>query len=188
MKKLVSAVFVLTLLIMSYPVIAQTDKDDDKDRMPDSHGMFMNMPGITESQKEDFNKMQLAHQKEMQQMRAAMQEERAHLNTLRLADKPDQNEINKTIDEIAASQAKMMKAREAHRLEMRSKMTDEQKAWFDSFPHKGAFGKGKMNGMAGKCQCPMQGRGPCWNNDNDDNNQSTDFPRRHYMRQGRFNK
>ena len=168
MKKLLSAIFVLGLLSLSCPVMSQTEQEDGRGDMPEYRGMFMNMPGITDSQKEELRKMQLAHQKQMRQIKSTMEEHRAHLNSLRIADKPDIGEINKTIDEITGTQAKMMKAREAHRLEMRSKLTDDQKAWFDSRPHKEGFGQGRMRGMKGDCQCGMRGRGPCWDNDKSD--------------------
>ena len=106
-------------------------------------GMYCNIPGLSDSQRETLNKMHLEHQKKVRQMHAAIGEKRAHLNTLRLADKYNKGEVNATIDEIAALRADLMKANEAHRQSVRAELNDEQKAWFDSKPrNQRRFGRG----------------------------------------------
>lgn len=135
--------------------------EDDRDQP----GMYCQIPGLTDSQKETLTTLRLEHQKKMRQMHAAIQEKRAHLNSLRLADKYNKNEVNATIDEIAGLRAELMKANEAHRQDVRSKLNDEQKAWFDSKPHRGnGFGAGpQCDGEGphrfGPGNCMQQGRG-----------------------------
>lgn len=111
----------------------QIENNDNSNQDP---GMYCKIPGLTDSQRETINKMRLEHQKTVKQMHAAIGEKRAHLNTLRLADKYNKSEVNATIDDIASLRADLMKANEAHRQSVRAELNDEQKAWFDSRPHR----------------------------------------------------
>jgi len=56
--------------------------------------------------------------------------------------------VNKTIDKIAGMRATQMKQRLAHRQEVRSLLTDEQKAVYDNMPRRNGrgFGNGDGNG------------------------------------------
>ncbi len=175
MKKsvLTLTIAMLFLLTGNYYAQAQGDagnkvKSADNTSMADADrdqpGMYCHIPGLTDSQRETLISMRLEHQKKMLQMRAAIQEKRAHLNSLRLADKYNKNEVNSTIDEIAAIRAELMKANEAHRQDVRSKLNDEQKAWFDNRPNRGeGFGGPNCDGEGPhhQCQnnCMLQGRG-----------------------------
>lgn len=91
-----------------------------------------NIPELSDEQQASIDKLRLQHQKAAQQKRAEISEKRARINTLRLADNPDMEQINKTIDEITVVRAELMKEREAHIQAIRSKLNDEQKVWFDS--------------------------------------------------------
>ncbi len=115
-------------------------------------GMHCNLPNLTEDQQNKMNKMRTANMKEMLQFRNTMAEKKAHLNTLRTADKADMNAINKLIDEMGAMKITMMKKREAHRQEVRKILTEEQRVIFDSRGGQG-FKGGKGHGMG------MQGQG-----------------------------
>ncbi|MEN8120160.1 MAG: periplasmic heavy metal sensor [Bacteroidota bacterium] len=119
------------------------------------------IPNLTEDQQKKIETMRTAHLKERMQHRNVMAEKRARLNTLRTADKIDMNAINKTIDEMAASRAKMMKKSEAHRQSVRQILTDDQKVYFDSRGGRGfkggkGQGYGRGQGMRGQ---GMRGQG-----------------------------
>lgn len=171
MKKtvLIPAILLLAFVAVTSNVQAQKDKDvkieqraavdDDNDFAP----FHNNIPGLTDKQKEDIDKLMIDHQKKARLLHATMQEKRAHLNTLRLADNPDMQQINRTIDDIAALHADLMKERENHHQAVRSKLNDEQKAWFDSRPmhRRGNDGPGFCNGKGPGHDCPgCDGMGP----------------------------
>ncbi|HLN53269.1 MAG TPA: periplasmic heavy metal sensor [Lentimicrobium sp.] len=185
MKKLVSIILLFGLITCNFHAFAQDNEEKVSEKMPVYNGFFMNLPGMTDVQKEEFTKARIEHQKIMRQMHALLQEQRAHLNTLRLADQPDQDAINKTIDEITATHAKLMKARESHLIDMRSKLTEEQKAFFDARHQRQGFGKGRFAGRGGCCRM-----GPCWNNDDRNNgfDGGDDNSNRQNFRPRRFNK
>jgi Spy/CpxP family protein refolding chaperone len=65
------------------------------------------------------------------QLRNVVAEKKAHLRTLSLVEKPDQTQIDKTIDEMMAIQAQIMKKRSLHQQEIRSLLTEEQRMAFD---------------------------------------------------------
>lgn len=176
MKKsvLLTALLVFVFAAGSLTALAQRDRDVEIEKkvivtQSDNSGPYCNIPGLTDEQRDNMEKMRLAHQKKVRLMHANMQEKRAHIRTLRLADNPDMQQINKTIDEIAAIQGDLMKEREAHRQAIRSGLNEEQKAWFDSRPaHERGFGRqGGMYGMGpnhkGKNFCDGTGPGYCRN-------------------------
>ena len=118
-----------------------------------------NIPNLTEDQQKKIEKMRTSNMKEMMQFRNAMAESRAHLNTLRTADKVDMSAINKTIDKMGANKIEMMKKREAHRQSVRQVLTDDQRVHFDSRNGRGfKGGKGQGQGRGGR---HGQGRGGC---------------------------
>lgn len=113
-----------------------------------------NIPGITDEQKNKILQLRLSHQKEMLALRNKLNELQAHEQTLATMDNPDMNAINTNIDEMTRVQNKIMKARAAHRNQVRNLLNDEQKVWFDSNrgkergPKKGK-GEGEYRGMHG---------------------------------------
>ncbi len=94
--------------------------------------MCKNIPDLTDQQKKQIEDFHLAHMKEMTPLKNQMGEKRAHLKTLRTADKPDNNAINKTIDEITNLQNQMMKKCETHFQSVRGILTDKQRVFFDA--------------------------------------------------------
>jgi Spy/CpxP family protein refolding chaperone len=156
MKKsvLLTALLLLVFAVGSITALAQRERDVEIEKkvivtQNDNSGPYCNIPGLTDEQRDNMEKLRLVHQKKVRLMHANLQEKRAHIRTLRLADNPDMQQINKTIDEIAALQGDLMKEREAHRQAIRSGLNEEQKAWFDSRPDnaRGFGGQGGMNGI-----------------------------------------
>ncbi len=104
------------------------------------------IPNLTEAQQSKIDALMVKHLKEVTPLRNELLEKEARLNTLESADKPDMNAINKTIDEIAALKAQIMKKRVAHRTEVATQLTDEQKVYFNANRHRMGKGDGFGNG------------------------------------------
>jgi Spy/CpxP family protein refolding chaperone len=116
----------------------------------------MNLPNLTDEQKEKISDLRTKNMKVMLEKRNIFNEKRAKLQTLQTADKADMGAINALIDEIAEVKADMAKQRAAHRQAIRSLLTDEQKVIFDSRPHRGprdGFGRGHLGKGRGEGSC-----------------------------------
>jgi Spy/CpxP family protein refolding chaperone len=128
-------------------------------------GMHQNLPGLTEDQKTQIEKLRITHMKEMQTAKNLVAENRARYQTLMTADKPDMTAINKNIDEYSALKGDMMKKQAAHRQEIRKLLNDEQRLIFDSrqshdgkgMKNGGTMGRGKMGHGHGGGQIAPQG-------------------------------
>jgi len=98
------------------------------------------LPGenLNDQQHEEIRKIRTEQLKERTKTGNLLKEKRAKLESLQTANQPDIKEINKVIDEIAAIQAQEMKAQAVSRQRIRSLLTDEQRAAFDS---RGAYRK-----------------------------------------------
>lgn len=112
------------------------------------------IPDLTDAQKEQIKELQTANMKVVTPLKNQLQEKKAHLNTLRSSEKPNMNEIDKTIDEITGLTGKMMKQRERFIQDVRKILTDEQRVHFDA---NGAKLYNRNKGMHGKTN---QGRKP----------------------------
>jgi len=102
---------------------------------------------LTEEQDAKITELRLQHLKEVTPLRNELNEKRARLRTLQSADKQDLNAINKTIDEMGALRTSIQKKGAAHRAEVASLLTDEQRVAFNA--HKSNRmnrGKGTMGG------------------------------------------
>jgi Spy/CpxP family protein refolding chaperone len=150
--KMKSWAILILLLIGSAAMYGQKDM-----------GMHQNLPGLTEDQKTQIEKLRVVHMKEMQTAKNLVAENRARYQTLMTADKPDISAINKNIDEYSALQADMMKKQAAHRQEIRKLLNDEQRLIFDSrhqggeMKHGEDMGQGKMGHGHGRGQMAPQG-------------------------------
>jgi len=108
---------------------ARESRNFNKERM-------MNLPGITDEQKENMKEIRLTGMKAMQPLRNLVGEKMAKLQTLESAEKADLNAINKVIDEIASIKTAQAKIRAANKQKIRSLLNDEQRVIFDSKRHK----------------------------------------------------
>ena len=107
-----------------------------------AHGL-----NLTDEQKEAFKQSMLELQKQLQPLRNQLGEAEAHQRTLMTAEKPDLKDINKNIEKIGEIKVEMGKLQAKHRLEMRAKLSDEQRLKFDMFKqHQMKEGRGP-NGM-----------------------------------------
>ena len=110
-------------------------------------GFSMQLGNLDEKQREELQKIRTAQMKENTQFRNQLRENRAKLEVLQTADKPDMREINRVIDEIAAIQAQEMKAQAANRQKIRSLLTEEQRVRFDAMS---ANREGMRSGMGNR--------------------------------------
>ena len=76
------------------------------------------IPNLTEEQKTQIEALRVKHMKSTTDLKNQMNEKRARLRTLESAENPNLGDINKTIDEITAIKATLMKNRAAHRAEI----------------------------------------------------------------------
>lgn len=131
------------------------------DRMPnqnfaqDRAGRGMGLFGLnlTEEQTLKFNELRTKNLKESLVIKNEMLEYKARLRTLTTSEDFDQKEIDQLIDKMSDSNAKQMKQRVAHRQEIRSLLTEEQRVIFDSsnqgFGQRQSFGrKGRAGNRA----------------------------------------
>jgi Spy/CpxP family protein refolding chaperone len=86
---------------------------------------------LSEDQQKKIKEIRLKTAREIMPLRNQLAEKKARLHTISTVDKPDMNEINKTIDEMAALKAQIEKKRVASRMEVRSLLNDEQRLMFD---------------------------------------------------------
>ena len=92
---------------------------------------------LTDEQKEAFKTIRLESMKESRPLEDQLRELRTHQQTLMHADKPDLNAINANIDKISDIENQLAKIKAKARVEMMSKLTDEQKNANAAFPRHG---------------------------------------------------
>ncbi|MDP4289690.1 MAG: Spy/CpxP family protein refolding chaperone [Bacteroidota bacterium] len=81
---------------------------------------------LTDDQKAKMKDLRFEQEKAMQSLKAQSQEMAAHLRTLKLADKPDNKAIFKTIDEMVAVHGDIMKRQITFEQSMKAILTPEQ--------------------------------------------------------------
>ncbi|KAB2871552.1 MAG: Spy/CpxP family protein refolding chaperone [Bacteroidales bacterium] len=115
------------------------------------------IPNLTDEQQQKINDLRVKHINDVTPLKNELGEKRARMRTLQSAEKPDLNAINKLIDEMAAVRAQIQKKAAAHKVEVASLLTDEQKVYFNA--HQGRkFDKGMKRG--GGRHGMGNGRGP----------------------------
>ena len=126
-------------------------KDNDR-------GFCMNLPDMSDDQKEKIADLRTAFMKKSMEVRNKIDVASAELKMISTGDEVDQDAVNKKIDEITDLKASLMKEHAAHRQEVRSLLTDEQKVIFDQHGpgHGMGMGYGPKHRM-GKGHC----MGPC---------------------------
>lgn len=160
--KMIAALALILLMVLATNIFAQRgrgfaprnersmkEREEREFREP---GICRNLPGITQEQSDKMDAIRLQSMKENQQLRNQLGEKQAQLRTLKTAEQPDMNAINKTIDEMAALRAGMHKNQVAKHQEIRKLLTEEQRILFDS------RGSGKR-GYASICDGGPKGRG-----------------------------
>ncbi len=162
-KKFISLLMVTFLFAGSQLLNAQPKSANP---VPDNCAKCVSgIPDLTDVQKQKIEDLNLAHTKDMTSLKNQMNEKDAHLKTLQTADKADMTAINKTIDEISALKADMMKKCTANRQSIRDLLTDKQKVVFDANCSKSKGGccshEGMGAGKDGKCCKGTSGKSCC---------------------------
>jgi Spy/CpxP family protein refolding chaperone len=123
---------------------------DDNDCTPKMRGMMGGL-NLNDEQKMQVEKMGLAHQKNMIEMRSETAGLKDKLKLIMTSDKFKQKDADKIIDKLSDSRASHMKAKVAHMREVRNILTPEQKIKFDKriLSGKGGVSDGHHKGMKG---------------------------------------
>lgn len=129
-------------------VMAQQYKNNsDRPERFERGPMSMNcISDLTDAQSESIEKIQLGARSQSQVLIADIDIKEAELSKLRIADKADQNAIDKKVDEISVLRVQIRKIRLTCEQEVRSLLTDEQRIEFDSRARM-RKGDGQMNRM-----------------------------------------
>ena len=81
---------------------------------------------LTDKQKAKMKDLRMENMKAVRSIKAQNEELKAHLKTLNIAEKPDNKAIFKTIDELTANQAEMMKKMITFKQSVKALLTPEQ--------------------------------------------------------------
>jgi Spy/CpxP family protein refolding chaperone len=90
------------------------------------------LPDLTDDQVKKIKSLRMEMMKKITPMKAELQELKAHLHTLSIAEKVDMEAINKTIDRMGAIRTKMMMIRAKFQQDVRAVLNEEQRIIFDS--------------------------------------------------------
>ncbi len=139
----------ILLLGISMNAVAQRGQGKGMRMNPDNdmNRMYMNIPDLTDEQKEKIRELRVKHLKEVTDMRNQIREKMARIRSLTTGDNTDIAQAKKLADEVGVTKAQLMKARIDHRDKVRSLLTNEQKVYFDARMHK--VRKGRGYGMRG---------------------------------------
>ncbi len=126
-----------------------------------------NVPDLTPDQQKQIDALHLNLVKETLSIKNQIAEKDAHLTTLSTGDNVDLTAVNKTIDEMFALKAELMKKHEAFQQDVRKLLTADQKVLFDMHHcdmkcdgPEGHEGMGEMGpGMPGGTRCGMMMKG-----------------------------
>lgn len=136
----------ITLLLMSTAIFAQRGFRYRADSAL-ARGMGWNYHdrlNLTDEQEEKITALRDAHLQEMADLRNDLAIKRSELQTLRLAENIDLNQINKKLDEIGQLTTEMSKKNAAHEQDVLNVLTDEQKNLFRSGSYGRQFGYGHI--------------------------------------------
>lgn len=131
----------VVLMGLSAVVMAQRNENrsgkqlrgqDREMRMGDNQRGPANGLNLTDEQKEAFKESRLATQKLLQPLQNELGEVKARQKTLMSAQEPDMSAINANIEKMGTLKIEMAKIQAKQRLEMRAKLTDEQRLKFDN--------------------------------------------------------
>jgi len=103
---------------------------------------------LSEEQIKAIKEIQLTMHKEVKPLLNQLNEAEAHQKTLVSADEPNIKSINDNLEKVGELKTDIQKVRIKYLLEMKSKLTDEQRMKLDMMRHHRRFmghGAGKMN-------------------------------------------
>lgn len=125
----------IVVLSANIDVLAQRDgqrRMNDSDRQEMRKEREPRIPNLTDEQKTQLKNSRLKHRKAVLPIENELGEKRARLKTLTSTNTTINKEIDNVIEDIGMLQTKMMKARIAHRMEMKQFLTEEQQLFLES--------------------------------------------------------
>lgn len=122
-SKLSLAALVGAALIFTLPLLAQKEGTGTCEKA-------CCIPNLTPEQTAKIQKLMLEHQKALLILQTALKSKQLDLRQLKI-EGADQKKLEAKVDELAKAQADIQKKCLAHRIEIRSLLTDEQKKAFD---------------------------------------------------------
>lgn len=114
--------------------------------------------GLSEEQKAAIKEIKIQGEKEAKPLKYKLNELKARQQTLINEDKPDMKAINSNIDEMTKIKNQLAKIKAKERVEVLSKLTEEQKLLFSERKRGKGIGKGSRFGgdrMSRRAICPM---------------------------------
>lgn len=177
-----SLLMILTVVLLSWAttdIMAQRGRGfgppDGKPGMGPMNCKAMNLPDLSEDQKEQIKDLKMKHMKESLPLKHDLKIKHAELRKLMTQEGFDTDDINDKVDEITNVHGKLMKMHAAHRQEIRKILNNEQRTIYDhhfqgmGMGHGPKFGKDK----------PFKGKGfygkkhwrdshPYWSPDSED--------------------
>ena len=146
---------VFSLPLWAQPMAEPDFPDDESGSCMGPCKEIMEDLKLTPEQQKTFQEMRLKHQKEMLPLHTALQAKQLDLRGELMAESPNLGKVNSVVDEIGKARAEIQKKQIAHRLEMRSKLTPEQKAVWDAQKGKCMEGRMMHGGMRARHMGPM---------------------------------
>ena len=104
---------------------------------------------LTDEQEKQIARLKLDYKKKAMPLKGRIQQAKVELALLITTDKPNQNDINKKIDEITKLKAEKMRLKAAHKIEVRKVLNEEQRVQFDLRQLKKASGGKDGHGGGG---------------------------------------
>ena len=123
-----SIIIIAVMIFVSSSIFAQGPNGNKTGNKGDK---FMNIPDLTDAQKEQIKDMRTKHMKEILPLKNDLKEKEAHLQTISTGDNVDLNKVNAAIDEISIIRTDIAKKRAAFRQDVRKILTDDQRVYFD---------------------------------------------------------
>ena len=119
------------LLLATGSVIAQRGPGYGQGT-PGGNRMLMGIPDLTEDQITQMKELHTAHLKDILPLNNDLRINNAKLQALQTEDEPDLKEINGLIEKNGNLRTELLKKKVAHKMEIRSLLTDDQKVFFDN--------------------------------------------------------
>ena len=99
---------------------------------PDGNRMLMGIPDLAEEQLDHIKGLHTAHLKDIKPLKNDVKINNAILDALQTEDVPDLDKINELIEKNGRLLTDLRKKQVAHKMEIRSLLTDDQKVFFDN--------------------------------------------------------
>jgi len=140
--KIKSIIITALFIFFAAGISAQENQIHQKNKNEKS---FMNIPDLTDTQKEQIKEMRTEHMKEVMPLKNELKEKEARLQTVSTGDNADLNNIYSVIDEISIIKTDLAKKRAAFKFEVRKVLTEDQRVYFDMHSPKKHHQKGMMH-------------------------------------------